>query len=607
MKRNLLFSFLLFIGLLNFNCSNTDTSIGTKSSAELLGTTNYQAISYGGYRQISRDNVPSVEDIKEDLAILAALDIKLLRTYNTQQFAHAANLLKAIKELKQERNDFEMYVMLGAWIDCKGAWTDSPNHEEESLENNTAEIEAAIKLANTYPDIVKIIAVGNEAMVKWAASYYVQPKTILKWVNYLQEQKKGGQIPPDTWITSSDNFASWGGGDELYHVEDLEKLIKAVDFISLHTYPFHDTHYNNEFWGVPEKEEQLSKKEQIKAAMIRARDYAILQYETTANYVKSLGIEKTIHIGETGWSTTSNSFYGKDGSHAADEYKEKLYHDHMRAWTTEKGIRCFYFEAFDEQWKDAGNPQGSENHFGLINLKGEAKYTLWDKVDAGVFKGLKRGDKSISKTFNGNEQALMNAILAPPFSRAPSDYDIKTINEDRAIGDAVSEDQYVILHDQITPDEKNQATYPSAGLKLNAWEGTCTIKMQSDNSIEVITGTGDWWGAALELQAEGKGENLAAFENGTLHFELKGDTKSSVEIGFQTGVYNKGTQTNNFVVFGPNQKNAISNDWQSFSIKMTDLNKGANLKDVTSVLFFRGADQFDGKSIFVRNVYYSKE
>jgi hypothetical protein len=60
--------------------------------------------------------------------------------------------------------------------------------------------------------------------------------------------KKVGKLDANLWITSSDNFASWGGGDPEYHVPDLEKLIKAVDYISMHTYPMHDTHYNPTFW-----------------------------------------------------------------------------------------------------------------------------------------------------------------------------------------------------------------------------------------------------------------------------------------------------------------------------------------------------------------------
>jgi hypothetical protein len=46
----------------------------------------------------------------------------------------------------------------------------------------------------------------------------------------------------------------------------------------------------------------------------------------------------------------------------------------------------FYFEAFDEQWKIMQNPLGSENHFWLINLPSQAKYSLWDMVDQDVLK-----------------------------------------------------------------------------------------------------------------------------------------------------------------------------------------------------------------------------
>jgi len=77
-------------------------------------------------------------------------------------------------------------------------------------------------------------------------------------------------------------------------------------------------------------------------------------------------------------------------------------------------ISLFYFEAFDEQWKDARNPVGSENHFGLINLKGEAKFALWEMVDAGAFDGLTRDGMLITKTYNGDKKALMKEVLVPP-------------------------------------------------------------------------------------------------------------------------------------------------------------------------------------------------
>ncbi|MEO0731438.1 MAG: glycosyl hydrolase family 17 protein [Bacteroidota bacterium] len=382
------------------------------TAADLLGNPKYPAISYGGYRQNSRDVQPTVAELKEDMRLLAALGIKIIRTYNVQ-LPQAGNVLKAIRELQVEEPGFEMYVMLGAWMDCKNAWTgQEPDHDQES-EKNAAEIDRAVALAKQYPDIVKVIAVGNEAMVKWAASYYVQPGVILKWVNHLQQLKKRGELPTTLWITSSDNFASWGGGDAEYHVPDLEALIRAVDFISLHTYPMHDTHYNPAFWGVLPEEVELAKQEQIERAIRRAVAYAQGQYQAVEAYVRGLGVDLPIHIGETGWASSSNGFYGDSGSRACDEYKQGLYHQYLREWTREAGISCFYFEAFDEDWKDAANPGGSENHFGLFTIDGRAKYPIWSQVDMGAFTGLGRNGKPVTKTFGGDEAALLEAVTVP--------------------------------------------------------------------------------------------------------------------------------------------------------------------------------------------------
>ena len=166
------------------------------TAKDILGNPHYLAISYGGYRGKARDSQPTIAELKEDLKILSAMGIKLLRTYNVQpKLPHASNVLKAISELKAEEENFEMYVMLGAWIDCLNAWTGKePNHDVESP-NNAGEIKRAVALANQYPDIVKIIAVGNEAMVKWATSYYVQPEVILKWVKHLQNLKVAQNVP----------------------------------------------------------------------------------------------------------------------------------------------------------------------------------------------------------------------------------------------------------------------------------------------------------------------------------------------------------------------------------------------------------------------------
>ncbi len=576
------------------------------TAEEILGNSSYLAFSYGGYRTRTRDDVPTVDQLKEDMRLLSAMGVKLLRTYNTQQYRHAANLLEAIRQLREEEPGFEMYLMLGAWIECDGAWTPAVNHEAENVSNNTAEIEAAIKLANEYPEIVKMIAVGNEAMVHWATRYFVRPAVIHKWVAHLQSLKESGELPADVWITSSDNYASWGGGDASYHTPDLTALIAAVDFISLHTYPFHDSYHNPGFWIAPEEEAGLSVIEKADAAMQRARAYAETQVQRTADYVASLGLKKPIHIGETGWASTASSAYGATGSQAADEYKAKLFYDAMRDWTNEAGMSCFYFEAFDESWKDLQNAAGSENHFGLINPQGQAKYVLWDQVEAGVFAGLTRDGKPITKTHDGDEASVLARVLQVPSVNDLGGLGISTVNALRSVGEEVTEDKYVVLHPSMVPSPSNGMTYPSKPLKLNVWEGTCEMEMSTDGVIHVTTGRGDWWGCALEIQADGKGENLSQFKSGRMHFEIRGETKTAFEIGFQTGQFAAGTQVNNAVSFGTDAPHQLSEEWKTYAIPLATLNRGANLADVTGIVFLKGERGQDGKRIELRNMYFSQ-
>jgi exo-beta-1,3-glucanase (GH17 family) len=378
-----------------------------KSASELLGNADYPALSFGGYRGNSRAKQPTVAQLKDDLRILHAMGIRFLRTYNVQ-LPHASNVVKAIDELKQADAGFEMYVMLGAWIDCQGAWTGTPNHAEQDFEANQAEILRAVALAQQHPDIVKVIAVGNEAMVHWAASYFVAPGVILHWVNHLQDLKAEGQLPSDMWITSSDNFASWGGGGPEYHNEALDNLIQAVDYVSMHTYPFHDTHYNPVFW----KGDDLEPND-VDAAMERALEYSQNQYRSVVKYVHRIAPDKPVHIGETGWASVSDGFYGPEGSRAADEYKQALFYHGMREWTQSSGISCFYFEAFDEPWKSSANPTDSENHFGLFTRDGEAKYAIWSLVEEGVFEGLTRDGRAITPTYSGQRELLDRHVLNP--------------------------------------------------------------------------------------------------------------------------------------------------------------------------------------------------
>jgi hypothetical protein len=86
----------------------------------------------------------------------------------------------------------------------------------------------------------------------------------------------------------------------------------------------------------------------------------------------------------------------------------------MREWTDEAGISCFYFSAFNEKWKDAQNAIGSENHFGLFRINGQAKFAVWDFVDQNAFNGLTRNGNLITKTYGGNLDSLLEDVELPP-------------------------------------------------------------------------------------------------------------------------------------------------------------------------------------------------
>ena len=113
------------IALLLSSCDSSQSPkerISSPPPENIFGNPTYRAISYGGYRGLTRDNAPTLEQVIEDMQILSAMGIKLLRTYNTSQYPLATLVLDAISTLKQRDPNFEMYVMLGAWIEARNAF-----------------------------------------------------------------------------------------------------------------------------------------------------------------------------------------------------------------------------------------------------------------------------------------------------------------------------------------------------------------------------------------------------------------------------------------------------------------------------------------------------
>ena len=153
----------------------------------------------------------------------------------------------------------------------------------------------------------------------------------------------------------------------------------------------------------------------------------------------------------------------------------------------------------------------------------------------------------------------------------------------------------------------NTATLPSAEVRANVWEGTCAIDRPEAGTIRVRPGSGAWWGCGLEIQGKGTGENLSNFAGGKLHFEIRGKTKSTFDIGFQTGLYSDGSQTNNYVRFGPDSQHKLTAAWKKYSIPVAKLSRNARLKDVTAPLYLRGESRADDQPIEVRNIHWTQK
>ena len=99
--------------------------------------------------------------------------------------------------------------------------------------------------------------------------------------------------------------------------------------------------------------------------------------------------------------------------------------------------------------EDPHTATGSENNFGLIKLNNQAKYAIWDLLDQGKFEGLTRDGKALSKTYNGDFDALMAEVETPPIKSQAGLRKIATVNSALTSGQAITHDNYLVVHQSL--------------------------------------------------------------------------------------------------------------------------------------------------------------
>lgn len=282
-----------------------------------------QAIAYGPHRDGQRPGgpAPTQAELRQDLRLMSR-HWSLLRLYGA--VGPADSILQIIRD-----DRLSMKVMLGVWIAPESPATEAANR---------GEIEAAVRLAATYPEIVVALSAGNETQVSWS-DHRVPPEQLIAC---LRELRTRARLP----VTTADDFAFWKSPGS-------RSVAGETDFIVTHLHPL---------WNG----QQLDK--------------ALEWTRRTFDEVRTAHPDRAVVIGETGWATRRHN----EGDQAKlmkgrlGEGEQKRFHDSFTAWARKERVVGFFFEAFDENWKGGPHPDEVEKHWGLFRADRSPKKAMTD-------------------------------------------------------------------------------------------------------------------------------------------------------------------------------------------------------------------------------------
>ena len=282
------------------------------------------AVCYQGYRKehsLIEGTYPSKTQVLEDLLIIEK-EFNYIRVYDTS--LHTRDILELIDE-----HQLNIKVMLSMYMFVEENHINHPifnTIDNDILDRNIIINNELCKevstLANKYKDIVFSVSVGNEARSTWNVNR-VSDARIALLVKTIQKEIEQP-------VTFCEEWKYW--------LKDLPLTAKAVDFISIHSYPV---------WNDVE----------IKHAVKETNDHF--------TEVKLAHPNKEIIITEAGWPTKTDE--KQIPKTWATIENQNLYYRNINIWAKEKNTLVFIFEAFDEYWKGSDNPNDPEKNWGLFN------------------------------------------------------------------------------------------------------------------------------------------------------------------------------------------------------------------------------------------------
>ena len=285
-------------------------------------------ISYGAYRDgegPDKGSLTSKAHILEDLQLIADR-WNLIRLYAADQ--QSRNILEVIRD-----EELPIRVMQGAWLS---------GHQGD--EQNSAQIDQLIELANAFPDIIVAVNVGNEIFVDWSAHKF-EVGDMGKVVGYIRRVRDSISQP----VTVNDDYNFW-------NKPHAAKMAAEVDFIGLHAYAF----WNNK-------------------TLAEAMSWTTSIYQD----IQQRYADHLVVYSETGWPTSriydDGSYEGQLIGKAGEE-EQQVFFEQYNDWVNDNRIISLYFEAFDENWKggfDGENPMAkAEKHWGVYRADRTPKKVL---------------------------------------------------------------------------------------------------------------------------------------------------------------------------------------------------------------------------------------
>ena len=452
-----------------------------------------QAVAYSPYRTavnvdgLAAEVVPKA-NIKQDLDLLLAAGFRLIRLFDSDDKV-ARQTLEVIRS-----NSLNIKVQLGIYV------------QSGSESYNQAQLARGVALANEFSDIVLAVSVGNETMVSWSFNKF-EPTVIAGYIAQVRSQI----TQP---ITTDDNYLFWASAPTA--------ITDVIDFAALHTYAELDTHFDPTRWDW--KFKSVPAAQRAAAMMDGALAESKRQYNEARSFLDSKGLaDMPIIIGETGWNAVNLGRL----AFRAHPVNQKMYLDRLAAWAAEgkagagpKAI--FYFEAFDEPWK-----QGDDK-WGLFNVQRQARYAV-------------QALNAPSATWvwePGNYTDADALYFVPP-----------------VVNTAVTETQYTLYADTAAAVPE----FRPAGLRWDAFDGTTAAypEVSSDfgpgdatRSLEITPQPKDYGWGLLRQSPTGTTENLSNFAaNGRLNFSIKTlyganlpGAAGKIEIGISTDTQDREAQ-----------------------------------------------------------------